>query len=267
MGFTHVGEDYSLLTGSFYVFNIIVGTGALALPLLFAQSGVLLGTGFIAIVALLCIVGATFVVESVSVCNAVYDEHVRNKKDERRASLLRSGVRDGGDGGYGSGGVGGSADDDRARALLDEALADGGSGSSEKQQLLARRSQADLRELDFTITRLCEYGTLAEVLFPYDWGPILINFIFACYLFGDLAIYAVLVPTTLQATAPIDGKERYGAGFRIYLLCFAAVTVPFVFFNIQKTKYLQMFTTATRYAYFGLVFVLASLYIAKVCLS
>lgn len=39
---------------------------------------------------------------------------------------------------------------------------------------------------------------------------------------------------------------RFGC-YRIILVCFMCALGPFVFFNVQKTKYLQLFTTLTRW--------------------
>lgn len=43
-----------------------------------------------------------------------------------------------------------------------------------------------------------------------------------------------------------EAYTRMGC-YRVALLTFAAAIGPFVFFNVQKTKYLQLFTTGMRW--------------------
>jgi len=67
------GDDkFSLTVGGFYIFNIIVGTGVLTLPLLFAESGLILSSIFLLLVAILCVTGVSFVVESCAVANGLF---------------------------------------------------------------------------------------------------------------------------------------------------------------------------------------------------
>lgn len=53
------------------MFNLIVGTGALTLPAVFAKAGWLLGTVFIAMLAFVSYMTVTFVIETMACANAV----------------------------------------------------------------------------------------------------------------------------------------------------------------------------------------------------
>lgn len=56
--------------GLIYVFNLIVGTGALTLPSVFAKAGWLLSTVLIIFLAFVGFITVTFVIETMAVANA-----------------------------------------------------------------------------------------------------------------------------------------------------------------------------------------------------
>lgn len=57
--------------GLVYVFNLIVGTGALTLPAVFARAGWGLGLAAIIVLAFISFVTVTFVIETMSCANAL----------------------------------------------------------------------------------------------------------------------------------------------------------------------------------------------------
>eukprot|EP00299_Pterocystis_sp_00344_P019851 c9814_g1_i4.p1 GENE.c9814_g1_i4~~c9814_g1_i4.p1 ORF type:complete len:360 (-),score=71.36 c9814_g1_i4:7-1086(-) len=85
--------------------------------------------------------------------------------------------------------------------------------------------------------RHLELSKMSDMLFP-KWGRVGFYFVICIYLYGDLAIYGVAVPLTLS--------DFFGWDYRWFLTIFAAFMVPFVFFNFQKTKFLQIATLTTR---------------------
>lgn len=94
-------------------------------------------------------------------------------------------------------------------------------------------------------------------------GKSIFYIIIIVYLFGDLAIYAVSVPTSLlKVTGPMFGLSQMGT-YYIYLGIFSCVVVPFSFFNFQKTKYLQYTTLATRNIAFFLMILLSLIFIIE----
>lgn len=63
---------YQLQIGLVFLFNLIVGTGALTLPSAFAKTGWLLGLVLITILAFISYMTVTFVIETMACANAIY---------------------------------------------------------------------------------------------------------------------------------------------------------------------------------------------------
>ena len=63
--------QYSPITGLIYIFNLIVGTGALTLPAAFHDAGWLLSIIIIVLLAFMSYLTATFVVEAMASANAL----------------------------------------------------------------------------------------------------------------------------------------------------------------------------------------------------
>ncbi|VDM74293.1 unnamed protein product [Strongylus vulgaris] len=76
-GTVETATTYSSWMGLLYVFNLIVGTGALALPRAFQQAGYILSIAILAVSAGASYISATFVLESLATGNAV--QHRRRK--------------------------------------------------------------------------------------------------------------------------------------------------------------------------------------------
>ena len=64
-------SHYAPFTGLIYIFNLIVGTGALTLPAAFHDAGWLLSTVLIISLAFMSFLTATFVIESMACANAI----------------------------------------------------------------------------------------------------------------------------------------------------------------------------------------------------
>ncbi|CAI2356566.1 unnamed protein product [Caenorhabditis sp. 36 PRJEB53466] len=73
---------YSQTVGLLYVFNLIVGTGALALPKAFQSAGWLLSITLLTFSAFMSYVAATFVIEALAVANAVLSKRRRVEYDD-----------------------------------------------------------------------------------------------------------------------------------------------------------------------------------------
>lgn len=65
------GVQYSPLTGLIYIFNLIVGTGALTLPAAFHDAGWLLSSVIIILLAFMSYLTATFDIESSAAANTM----------------------------------------------------------------------------------------------------------------------------------------------------------------------------------------------------
>ena len=73
------GGSFSPATAAVFIFNLIVGTGALALPNAFASAGWAAATALLGLLAILSFVTATWVVESMAACNAILRIQVRSQ--------------------------------------------------------------------------------------------------------------------------------------------------------------------------------------------
>lgn len=110
-------------------------------------------------------------------------------------------------------------------------------------------------------------GQMASMFFN-KVGVNLFYFCIIIYLYGDLAIYAAAVPVSLmQVTCSVTGNHSCSVGdgtkyndtdkcwgpirridaYRLYLAAFTLLLGPFTFFNVQKTKYLQIMTSLMRW--------------------
>lgn len=67
----HFCDLFSLQVGLIFLFNLIVGTGALTLPAAFAKTGWLLGLFLIVILAFISYMTVTFLVETMACANAI----------------------------------------------------------------------------------------------------------------------------------------------------------------------------------------------------
>jgi hypothetical protein len=76
--------SYSPLTGFIFIFNLIVGAGALTIPHAFAQVGILYGALALSILALTSYVTATFMIEAIAGVNALL-KHNRDVEKELSA--------------------------------------------------------------------------------------------------------------------------------------------------------------------------------------
>ena len=72
---TSATPGFSPATAAIYIFNLIVGTGALALPHAFQEAGWLLGSVLLLVLAAVSLVTAGWVVESMAACNGILTVH------------------------------------------------------------------------------------------------------------------------------------------------------------------------------------------------
>lgn len=216
MGGVSGNDKYGRTTAVVYMFNLIVGIGALALPYGFQQSGILLGIIFLAFIGFLSYITATWIVESQAAANALL-----------YISVLQ-----------------------RERIPI----------------FSASLNPPEIDQERFEINQRTEISLMAD-LFLGKRGKIAFYIILVIYLFGDLAIYAATVPTSLaRVTGGITiGSHSISQGhvYYLYLLIFALVVVPLSLFNFQKTKYLQICTLISRNLAFFTMIILSIIFISQ----
>ncbi|KRY19641.1 Transmembrane protein [Trichinella patagoniensis] len=235
---------YSALTGMVYLGNLLVGTGALALPRSFQDAGYALGLFTMLVLAFVSYMNVTFVIEAMSVASACLSEE-KKPQDEKPPPSLSS-------------------------TATIEAIA---SGHNEQQRVRHQESLDDSSDLGMEakidLKENMELGRMAcLVLGRGGW-----LFFYVCmgvYLFGDLIIYGVVVPKALMnAVCSYPDNESLinvssswacrsggdvefsrGAVYRILVVAFGLLLGPFVFFGIGRTKYFQFVASFLRWASF-----------------
>uniref|UniRef100_A0A2K5QP40 Transmembrane protein 104 n=1 Tax=Cebus imitator TaxID=2715852 RepID=A0A2K5QP40_CEBIM len=187
-----------------------------------------------------CFVTTTFVIEAMAAANAQLRwKRMENHKEEE--------------------------DDDSSTASDSDVLIRDNYERAEKRPILSvqRRGSPNL----FEITDRVEMGQMASMFFN-KVGVNLFYFCIIVYLYGDLAIYAAAVPFSLmQVTCSTTGNDSCGVeadtkyndtdqcwgplrrvdAYHIYLAIFTLLLGPFTFFDVQKTKYLQILTSLMRW--------------------
>ncbi|XP_036853232.2 transmembrane protein 104 isoform X1 [Manis javanica] len=247
---TETGELYSPYVGLVYMFNLIVGTGALTMPKAFATAGWLVSLVLLVFLGFMSFVTTTFVMEAMAAANA----QLRWKRMENHQE---------------------EEEDDSSSVSDNDVLIQDNYEQAERRPILSvqRRGSPNL----FEITDRVEMGQMASMFFS-KVGVNLFYFCIIIYLYGDLAIYAAAVPFSLmQVTCSATGNDSCGVeantkyndtdqcwgplrrvdAYRIYLAVFTLFLGPFTFFDVQKTKYLQILTSLMRWAAFAIMIVLA----------
>lgn len=244
---SEIGTQYSTSVGLIYVFNLIVGTGALTMPKAFDQAGWILSLVTIIILAFMSFLTVTFVTEAMGIANALL------KKNNTQRTSINFGEEE---------------------------------ATEDKPLLPPNRSVNEPPDTNpFEISMRTELGHMA-VLFFNRFGILLFNLCIVIYLYGDLSIYAAAVPKSIRDIA-CTYKHPHNASncnattladsdlcwtnsnitrmsmYRICVAGFFLLLGGFTFFNIQKTKYLQLLTTLSRWLAFGMMIVLAVIRLDK----
>ncbi|KAM5309134.1 transmembrane protein 104 isoform 2-T2 [Glossophaga mutica] len=252
---TETGDLYSPYVGLVYMFNLIVGTGALTMPKAFASAGWLVSLVLLVFLGFMSFVTTTFVVEAMAAANA----QLRWKRMENHQE---------------------EEDDSSSAASDSDGLTQDSYERAETRPILSvqRRGAPSL----FEITDRVEMGQMASMFFN-KVGVNLFYFCIIIYLYGDLAIYAAAVPFSLMQVSCATGNESCGVeadakyndtdqcwgplrrvdAYRIYLAVFTLLLGPFTFFDVQKTKYLQILTSLMRWIAFAVMIVLALVRIGR----
>ncbi|XP_040578418.1 transmembrane protein 104 [Lepeophtheirus salmonis] len=275
-------SSYSGLTGCVYIFNLIIGTGAFTLPKAFFDAGWILGTVILFILAFMSYLTASFIIESMACANAMLHW--------KRLKQLKSSTN------------GGYVNDNLFRAHIpnvahNDPLEDSDRPgfpdeieplSENAPLLLGGPSTEDIVNIERS--RVCEYYLISEIVelgkmasyFFSRFGRTLFYICITIYLYGDLAIYSTAIAKSLtDATChplpnitllptgqdirdlPCRTDITRGEAYRISLIVFVCLVGPFAFFNVQKTKYLQIATTFMRWFAFISMIIIAIVRIAK----
>ncbi|KAH8379897.1 hypothetical protein KR009_007832 [Drosophila setifemur] len=248
-------STYSNSIGFIFIFNLIVGTGALTLPGAFARAGWLLSLIVIVLLAIISYMTVTFIIEAMACANAIRNWQMLQALRQSRSSAESS------------------ENDENADEV---SLASGDQvGDFERVPLTIQNREFHYYQLSHKF----ELGEMATLFFN-EFGRIMFYLCLIVYLYGDLSIYSAAVARSLRDVAcdQINGTDpnnlMYWPGdfknntarpcwkehtisrlsmYRVFLIGFTLIFGPFVAFNVQKTKYLQILTGAFRWIAFTLM--------------
>ncbi|CAH2037777.1 unnamed protein product, partial [Iphiclides podalirius] len=250
MPVTETGDQYSVWVGLIYIFNLIVGTGALTLPAAFARAGWGLSTISLLFLAFMSFMNATYVIETMACANAVF-------KWKRLQFIKRNSIQE---------------------HETDEEPSSSQHLYGELEDPLVCGDSIPSRY--YSLDKRIELGEMAN-LFLNKSGRTMFYCTLCVYLYGDLSIYSAAVAKSIMdvvcSTVPSNftnatdwdslpcfnftsterGLYTRLDCYRAALLSFAATTAPFVFCNVQKTKYLQLFTSGMRWLAFAIMISMA----------
>lgn len=243
-------DQYPTWVGFIFIFNLIVGTGSLLLPSAFAKTGYVLSILLVLFLAFTSYLTVTFVIETLSISNAI----VKWKKIQllkRREGSIQSSVYPINEG---------STDDE-------------GNESDDMNQM--ENTPLTIQNNDFyTLNEKLEFGEMSKLLLSSTTSMIFYICI-VIYLTGDMSIYSAAVSTTLRdvicdkhpnmtnatdLSIPCfhDGSVTRFEAYRMCLLVFTMTMAPWVFFNVTKTKHLQFFTLTFRFIAFSIMIAIAT---------
>ena len=326
-------DKYDRPAAFVFVFNLVIGAGALALPVAFSNAGLLLAACFLALIAFVAWICTTYMVEAMNVgsilevkrremeamkkAQLVEDErekaeadacsredlpNLSNKAGAHAATIQASPYRIVEDDSHLYGtfidqeGLPEGMLDDARDPLIHSKINTNMSGHSsdeedkDKEKAPLRRMEGgkhaianeeeeeerqgntpdsdqvsnagDEDKEEHGIVHQLEMGALAELILG-PVGKVVFYVVLIIYLYGDLSIYCVAVPSSLLAvTGPLTFVHLSStATYYLYWLIFGLVLVPLVFFNFQKTKLLQAATMIMRFLAFSLMIILPIIYI------
>lgn len=252
--------SFSQSTGMIYIFNIIVGTGALALPKAFKDGGYILSSILLLILAFFSYITATFMIEAMALAN-----FIRRKPAVRRLGTIVSSSDD---------------DEDDNRRVTDRTTLLPNSINNDD----VYESTGTEARHDFDIVEKVEMGEMANI-FLNKMGLLIFYFCISLYLFGDLAIYGSAVPKTIRDVIcqyePENCSDIRNQSLSIHDPCWSGVSLTrhsvyqifvaiffstlglFVFGNAQKTMLLQLFTTVCRWTAFLSMIIICIVQLSK----
>lgn len=261
-------------TGMVFVFNLIVGTGALTLPSVFSRAGWLLGSLIVLLLAFISYITLTFIIEASSCANALANYRNRSKQtpatsgeddhelvdkeegnEEENETTLRSA----------------SETEIEYSAREHAAAAAAIEDDQETTPLFQHERQ---RSSGYSLDTKYELSELAGFFFR-PLGRLLFYLCMCIYLYGDLSIYNAAVAKSLTDVVCGNGTSNYSSPngtqweemcwqgmprtsfYRLSMIAFVFLLGPFVFFNLTKTKPLQILTAVFRWVAFLIMILLA----------
>ncbi|CAI5455310.1 unnamed protein product [Caenorhabditis angaria] len=215
---------YSQTIGLLYVFNLIVGTGALALPKAFQSAGWFLSISLLSFSAFMSYVAATFIIEALSVANAVVS------KNRRR---------------------------ERVNDFEDVVIQDSGPSTFE----IVKKVEVSEMAAIFLPKVWLVFSYFAIIIYLFGDLAIYSTTVpkSAMNIICATINSSTVKPTDLCHPNWADFLTRMNVYRGCVLVFVVIVCLPMVLVGITKTKHIQMMTTLSRWGAFILMISLASL--------
>ncbi|XP_050542099.1 transmembrane protein 104 homolog isoform X2 [Daktulosphaira vitifoliae] len=246
-----MSSNYSSFVGVIFVFNLIIGPGSLTLPTVVQKTGWLLSSIIIAVLAFISYVTFTFIIESITITNAIVQlrklQMMKNVTRQLKAckDMLTHITTVNYD-------RGSTASTDSFNSEDEVPIFDNPALASTSNLMDFPPESVELLSLDNRI----EMGEMVNVLLP-PFAKVLFFISLSGYLFGDMSIYYKAIGRSLVdftcnnntnesslcwENYSFTRHEVYLAYLGLYIISFG----PFTFFNVQKTKYLQVISFVMR---------------------
>ncbi|KAI6652710.1 hypothetical protein LOD99_4493 [Oopsacas minuta] len=260
--------SYSRIFAFVYILNLIVGVGAIAMPKAFALAGWLLGLFLLIVLALLSYMTATYVIEAMATANAY--GVIKRKEKERAYSyavVIPRSIQTGEHG-----------------AMTEESIVHRHKDTIEDAEVfdtsLVCEETSPLLHTDYSHIELYQLNTRYEMgdmanMFFNPIARLLYYIAIIVYLYGDMAIYIATVPKSLANITCVSqipsqnisipgsnisnrtngthasnglcfGMLQFMNLYRIYIVSFILLLGPLIFFDLSKSKWLQLFTAILR---------------------
>ncbi|TMS37180.1 hypothetical protein L596_004161 [Steinernema carpocapsae] len=223
------GQTYSTPVGLLYIFNLIVGTGALALPKAFQTAGYGLSIALLLVSSFVSYICATFIIECMGIANAYLD----NDKEKKRIN------------GY-----------------------EGFATMSEQEHKAAFEINKRIEVSEMAHMFLGKFGVLLSYLFltVYLFGDLAIYSTAVPKSLMNVLCSSTngSTPTGHELCHEHwpEFMTRY-AVYRLSVFLFMLVVTPMVLVGITRTKYVQLATSFSRWTAFTLMIVLAAVQLMK----
>eukprot|EP01135_Chromosphaera_perkinsii_P009636 Nk52_evm86s1810 gene=Nk52_evmTU86s1810 len=211
------GDVYSRKVGFIYIFNLIVGAGALTLPKAFAEAGILGGLGILAVLGFVSYITASFMIESMAAANALKKIEAREPSE---STVLLEGER--------------KQDQSVDSAMTDEYL----------YEITERTEMAYMADNFFSPAGIKLFYIC---IISYLYGDLAIY---------AVAVPKSLVGAVCPTEGLCLGLFSSSTAYYVFLTAFALLIGPFCYFPVSKTKYLQLLTTCMRYAAMSIMIVI-----------
>ncbi|XP_067671122.1 transmembrane protein 104-like [Haliotis asinina] len=238
---TETGAQYGTVVGLVYIFNLIVGTGALTMPAAFQEAGWLVSLILVVLLAFFSYITVTIVTEVMAVANAVLRLERKSSKNSQEEP----------------------ADIKEEVPLLQDRRID-----VDKLFDISERIEMGKMAKMF-------FNSVGEKLFYlciviYLYGDMSIYVAAVPKSLRDtVCTWRPLNKTNCNeslsdsepcwSTSSLTRMDAY----RIFVAFFILTLGPFVFFNVQKTMILQVITGTARWLAFGIMIVLAVMQLAQ----